>query len=238
MPRNPKWTRDELILALDLYFKENPSHISQSNPKVIELSELLNNLPIHARETADEKFRNPNGVYMKMCNFLRLDPSYTGSGLSSGAKLDEIVWNEFANQQELLRQTAKAISENYVGISRPKSIEEESADQEEEFPEGRVLTKTHKVRERSGTLPAKKKKAVLNATGKLECEVCGFDFSKKYGEIGIGFSECHHNKAISELKPGETTKLSDLSIVCANCHRMIHKARPWLTVQELKDKLV
>lgn len=235
MSRNPKWSRDELILALDLYLQINPVHTSASNPKIVELSELLNKLPIHARETSDKRFRNPQGVYMKMCNFLRLDPSYKGVGLTSGSKLDELIWKEFSEQHDLLRQTAKTIKENYGKISRPKSIEEESADQEEEFPEGRILTRTHNIRERSGSLPKRKKQAVLTATGKLECEACAFDFKEKYGDIGKGFAECHHNKPISALKAGEKTKISDLAIVCANCHRIIHKTRPWLSVAKLKE---
>ena len=44
--RNPKWHRDEIILALDLYFDKDLGTISSKNPKIIALSELLNKLPI------------------------------------------------------------------------------------------------------------------------------------------------------------------------------------------------
>ncbi len=79
--RNPDWTRDELILALDLYFREPAARGSKTHPAVIELSELLNTLPIHGRANRHEKFRNPSGVGMKLSNFLRYDSSYTGAGL-------------------------------------------------------------------------------------------------------------------------------------------------------------
>jgi hypothetical protein len=59
------WTRDELILALDLYFKEPHARGSKSHPAVHELSEILNSLPIHSREIRGAVFRNPNGVGMK-----------------------------------------------------------------------------------------------------------------------------------------------------------------------------
>lgn len=78
--RNPKWTRDELILALDLYFRCDPLKTNKSDPEIIALSDLLNSLPIHPQKAEFEKFRNPNGVYMKLCNFLRLDPDYSGAG--------------------------------------------------------------------------------------------------------------------------------------------------------------
>ncbi|HHT7166513.1 TPA: hypothetical protein ACTZ3T_002834 [Bacillus cereus] len=87
--RNPKWTRDELILALDCYFRNNPIHISNKHEKVIKLSEILNSLPIHEDRPNEEKFRNPHGVYMKRCNFLRFDPDYKGKGLERGSKLEK-----------------------------------------------------------------------------------------------------------------------------------------------------
>jgi 5-methylcytosine-specific restriction protein A len=36
------------------------------------------------------------------------------------------------------------------------------------------------------------------------------------------------------LRPGAKTRLSDLHLLCANCHRMVHAKRPWLTLDELK----
>lgn len=83
--RNPKWERDEVILALNLYFDENRGNIESNNPKIIELSELLNQLPIHSNRPDEEKFRNPNGVTLKLGNFLALDPNYLGKGMESTA---------------------------------------------------------------------------------------------------------------------------------------------------------
>lgn len=44
--RNPKWNRDEIILALDLYFDKERGSIDANNSKIIELSNLLNSLSI------------------------------------------------------------------------------------------------------------------------------------------------------------------------------------------------
>ncbi|WP_431087667.1 hypothetical protein [Paenibacillus sp. 8b26] len=71
--RNPAWTKDELILALNLYFKYKPSAINKNHPEVIKLSEQLNVLSANIQKVDTQKFRNPNGVYMKLCNFLRYD---------------------------------------------------------------------------------------------------------------------------------------------------------------------
>ena len=92
---NPDWTQDEHILALDLYFRFNPNKISKTHASVVELSDLLNRLPIHPQALRGETFRNPNSVYMKLCNFLRVDPSYEGEGLLAGSKGEEVVWNMY-----------------------------------------------------------------------------------------------------------------------------------------------
>jgi hypothetical protein len=68
--------------------------------------------------------------------------------------------------------------------------------------------------------------------GVLECEVCAFNFSARYGSRGV--IECHHNKPVSELKPGQKTRLEDLALICANCHRIIHRKRPWLSIDDVK----
>jgi hypothetical protein len=56
--RNPTWERDELILALDLYFQLERSVPDDSEPEVIALSELLNELPIH-QDRPDKELRIP-----------------------------------------------------------------------------------------------------------------------------------------------------------------------------------
>lgn len=73
--RNPKWHRDEVILALDLYFKLDPGQMHARNQDIVELSNILNSLPIHNIKPEYVNFRNPNGVGMKLENFLAIDPN-------------------------------------------------------------------------------------------------------------------------------------------------------------------
>ncbi|MFC1973901.1 HNH endonuclease [Chloroflexota bacterium] len=239
MTRNPDWTRDELLLTLDLYFRVYQIYNHKGHPEIVELSNLLNSLPIHPRSGKSEKFRNPNGVYMKLCNFLRFDPSYEGTGLPRGSKLDEKVWEEFYSDREHLSEIASSIKNNYRYLTPPKSNTAEAnvADEDEEFPEGQILSRLHRQRERSSKLVRKKKGKIMQLTGRLACEVCNFDFAVFYGELGFGFAECHHNVPISIIDGEQRIKISDLSITCANCHRMIHRTRPWLAIQELRDLL-
>ena len=59
------------------------------------------------------------------------------------------------------------------------------------------------------------------------CQACDLDFEKRYGEIGKGFIEAHHLKPISTLEEGVAVTYdvaADFAVLCANCHRMIHKS--------------
>ena len=104
-------------------------------------------------------------------------------------------------------------------------------------PEGRILTRVHLSRERSRTLVSKKKHRFREVHDRLYCEACGFDFAEVYEERGGDYIECHHVKPVAELRPGDRTRLRDLVLLCANCHRMVHAKRPWLTVVELRQLL-
>lgn len=77
--------------------------------------------------------------------------------------------------------------------------------------------------------------------GMVRCEVCGFSFEEKYGEIGKDYIEIHHEKPICEYDvEGNTQFISEavknVKPLCANCHRMIHRnsLKP-ITIEELKQ---
>src|SRR5215210_153335 len=93
----------------------------------------------------------------------------------------------------------------------------------------------HKKRERNPKLVLKAKESFKRKHGCLFCEACRFDFAVRYGMPGEGFIEVHHDIPVSELKPGNKTKISDVSLVCSNCHRMLHRRRPWLKVEALRS---
>jgi 5-methylcytosine-specific restriction enzyme A len=180
--RNPSWSRDELILGLDLYvrFKGNPP--GKSSEEIIGLSKILNRIPGSGVERGLD-FRNPNGVYMKLMNFRRFDPVYQvqgKSGLVRGNKLEEIVWRDFASNPEHLGRTAEAIRANLEILA----VDDDGIEGTEEAEEGRILTRAHLVRERSRKLVEAKKAACLKSTGALHCAACDFEFGLKYGARG------------------------------------------------------
>ena len=232
--RPPKWHRDEIILALDLYYKLDKKNLDSSNSEVISLSQTLNKLPIH-KDISNTKFRNQNGVAMKLNNFKAIDPTVKG-GLTSFSKLDKAVFVEFQNNIQLLNGLAlqiNTISSSSI-TSKLNRITDEEEDQVLNVKEGRVIYKLHKYRERDNSINKRKKEQTLKEKGRLICEVCDFDFSKKYGELGIGYIECHHKVPLSQLDSEGITKLTDLALVCSNCHRMLHKKIDVLSILELK----
>lgn len=237
--RNPKWHRDEIILALDLYYDLESGQMNSSNQKVIELSELLNKLPIHGYRPNQEKFRNPNGVNLKLGNFKFYDPDYEGKGMQGGSKLDKQILEEFYDKKELLKSIAKKIRSTISDESLRIELSNIDIEKDEDFSvkEGKVIYKLHKYRERNNKINQKKKDLYFKKNGKLDCEACGFDFQIAYGDLGKGFIEAHHRTLLSELKGEKTTKLDDLALVCSNCHRMLHKAINSMSIADLKLKL-
>ncbi|MGK7869759.1 HNH endonuclease [Falsiroseomonas sp. E2-1-a20] len=96
--------------------------------------------------------------------------------------------------------------------------------------EGRQRLHTHLKRERSIALVRRFKETLSS----FSCQVCGFDFFEKYGEIGAEYIEAHH---VLPIAAGErATDLTDLVAVCSNCHRMLHRSglMEW---QDLRERL-
>lgn len=72
----------------------------------------------------------------------------------------------------------------------------------------------------------------------LDCMACGFNFSRIYGAIGEGFVEVHHVIPLAEAGLSVTDPTTDLIVLCANCHRMVHRqSGVCLSLGELKAHL-
>jgi len=101
--------------------------------------------------------------------------------------------------------------------------------------EGKRKLANHYIRERN-QLIINKKKELASKENKLFCEICKFNFSERYGNIGENFIECHHKIPIASGVVRKT-KIEDLALVCSNCHRMLHRKTDegnYLTIDQLK----
>ena len=71
------------------------------------------------------------------------------------------------------------------------------------------------------------------------CQVCRFDFAKTYGVLGQDFAEVHHLNPLSERPPEEwtaavRTNVTEVAVLCSNCHRMVHRQRPAFSIEQLR----
>ena len=68
------------------------------------------------------------------------------------------------------------------------------------------------------------------------CQVCGFDFGERFGELGEEFIHVHHKIDIATIgNEYSINPLTDLIPVCPNCHSMLHKRKPAYSIAELKQ---
>lgn len=232
--RNPKWVRDEEILLLDLYFRRHPK--SETDKGVVELSRLLRTLPIHPASRRSGTFRNPTGVFMKLGNLRHIDPGYSGKGLGRTNDVARRVWSEFAGDHDRVHQVAVAIRQALVKQTSVGGLVEEMDD--EEFAlEGRILFRMHRSRERNHRLARAKRAQVLRTEGRLVCTMCGLDALAFYGPTGESAIECHHILPLAQATSRRITRLQDLAVVCANCHRVLHRGSLTADIAERSVRL-
>lgn len=71
-----------------------------------------------------------------------------------------------------------------------------------------------------------------------DCAVCGFNFGSTYGELGERFIHVHHKTPLSRTSESyRVDPVSDLIPLCANCHEIVHKEDPPVTVERLRSLL-
>jgi len=69
----------------------------------------------------------------------------------------------------------------------------------------------------------------------LDCSVCNFNFEDNYGELGINYIHVHHLTPISSIGENyQIDPIEDLRPVCPNCHSMLHRKNPPISIEELR----
>jgi hypothetical protein len=122
------WNREEILLLLSYYDKMNSGDMHKTHHLVIELSNKIRDLPINQEYSRiSDKFRNPNGIALKLANFLYIDPKYVGKGMRGCSKLDKTIFNEYfmkkqsfnTSDREYPFQFDNWFSSNEGGVRRP-----------------------------------------------------------------------------------------------------------------------
>ena len=228
-----------LVLTLSLFVRHGAS---PPPAEVRKLSEQLRRMPVESHLAQDPSFRSEAAVHYKLANFLALQTD-GASGYAHTSELDRVVFSSYIDSDALFadaEQIEQALREVAALPAATTAIVDAEADDQErmagfEVEEGRLLARLHWVRERKASIVQLKKRQAMKSGGRLACEVCDMDFESEYGARGSGFIEAHHTTPLSELTASRKTRAQDLALLCSNCHRMIHRSHPWMTVDELRD---
>jgi len=105
------WTREETIIAFNVYCKVPFKKSSKSNPTIIKYAKIIG--------------RSPSALNMKIGNFGRLDPELKKKGISglvNGSKLEETVWNEFQGNWEKLAFESERLIAKFQNINIEERI--------------------------------------------------------------------------------------------------------------------
>ena len=123
------WTRDELILAINLYCRTPFGRIHVRNPDIIALAESLG--------------RTPGSVSYKLANFASIDPSLDRKGAANTSKLDREVWNEFFENWETMAFESEMLMAKLTKIA-------ETGEESAVFEEGKTRTTEVQARVKQG----------------------------------------------------------------------------------------
>jgi len=229
--KNPDWIREELILALDLYFRLDYGKMHGTNSEVIELSMLLKKLNLFDNISDLNSFRSVNSVSLKLANFKKLDQNFIGKGMRAGAKNDLEVWKEFHAHRDTLKNKADEIKKSVL-IKGEGSVPSFLSIQKSDAT---FLFRLHLNKEKDPLILYNKLRS--NDPDSKSCEICQFNFVQSYGQLGKDLLEIHFSKEITEEFMARPSQLEDFIIVCSNCHRMLDKHFGMLDAQDLKNIL-
>jgi 5-methylcytosine-specific restriction enzyme A len=168
-----------------------------------------------------EKLLNPETDNILSRDILIASPLYS-----------EMHWDTQMSGVRIPEDVAEKVDKIWglFGASEEMTLPEE-VDPTRSYSEGAVRSVFVNAYERS---PQARKDCI--AYYGTECQVCGFDFQKAYGEIGRGFIQVHHVVPMSEIgKKYEINPIVDLRPICPNCHAMIHRKKPSYSIGEIRQ---
>lgn len=127
------WTKDELILAFNLYLKLPFGKMHSRTPEIIHLANIIG--------------RTPGSVAIRLTNFAHIDPYHRQrgvTGMSGGRKQVEPIWDEFFNDKEKLLFE----SERILAEKENTTIEAKFAEILDDIKDLKGETKTREVKTR------------------------------------------------------------------------------------------
>lgn len=152
------WTREEMILVLNLYLKMPFGKMDAKNPEVIHMAKIIG--------------RTPNAVALRLVNYASFDPFLKErgiSGMSHGGKKCEEYWNEFSNDRERLIFESEKILAKYEGTT----VEEKFSDVIKDIPSD--ITGETKIRQVKTRVNQNIFRQIVLANYDRKCALTGID---------------------------------------------------------------
>jgi predicted restriction endonuclease len=148
------------------------------------------------------------------------------SGRKRQALKEGLIAMLLADDDDASQAMGEYLRSRFVGrdaraLSEDGLIADSEFPEDLRFPENYSRYRTHKRIERNPRLAT----AVKRVHG-TTCAICWFDFERAYGIVGRGYIEAHHLVPVATRK-GISVELDarhDFVVLCANCHRMVHRA--------------
>lgn len=209
---NANFTRDEVILTLDVLYSASNNRISPNSNEMHELSELLKRLPIHASDNKRANFRTATGITQQVKLFLK-SCKLGEKNVDVGKRFFEVAF-EYEDKPEQLHAIASAIRANEKYFTATFGAKEASYD----FPEGALLGHLHHIIEHTA-----QEKYDCGAT----CEICGIKPMVQYKLQG-NLLQLHLLIPPEKLNGGTNYGQDCYMTVCPTCHAVLHRIRPWV----------
>jgi 5-methylcytosine-specific restriction enzyme A len=162
------------------------------------------------------------------------DPILTIDNLNKG-NLAKQQWTPQSSGISIRQEAINELEEEWFEFLSTQEIRynpfSETADAKQTYVEGAATQVTQTRYERNVFA----RNECLKHYG-YSCSACNFNFESYYGSLGYKFIHVHHLSQVATRKQEyKVDPIQDLRPVCPNCHSMLHKQNPPMTIEELKE---
>ena len=207
------FTRDEVILALDILYSSENGRIYPDSEEMVDFSAILNHLPIHPIENRHQDFRTPHGIANQI-NLFRVAMKTGKRSPSLGIKFSEVA-TEFDDRRDELHKIIHSIRNNEAHFS----VGCGSVLGDIGFSEGILLGHLHRAIEaRNGS------RIRLSD----HCEVCNLKPEIYYRPCG-NLLQAHLTEDRLEMDCNKKYQENKFITICSTFHVALHRIRPWRT---------
>lgn len=220
---NASFTRDEVILTLDVLYSSGDDRLSKSSPAISDLCNILQTLPIHSEVNRPENFRNTDGVSDQIRSFRQEVSGFKGTRWAVGKIFHEVA-KEFQGRTNELHEIAVAIRRNKAFFN---DFSFGHSEENIGFPEGALLSHLHRVIERRDSIRLSKEK---------RCAICKISMERIYNNCNDSL-DFHLLIPVVQLDASKRYLPENFVTVCPNCHAALHQYRPWRVRENMNDIL-